>query len=131
MRFSPDTALPAHLEHHLWQAARWPATARSWRVRRAIGASIETATERLVAALRNFADFVHGQPKFEVRLAWATMPERRVNRHTHKAVVETEQPFADADIAFLADYCATIPEALDVLSPRLRAAVLARQGGHS
>lgn len=85
MRFDPDHVLPAGLEYHDWRPARWPAGPRSWRLRRAVGRFVD----RLADAFRNFADFVHGQPHVSVRINFAALPPRQVNRF------EPLRPLAD------------------------------------
>lgn len=139
-RFAPDAAqLPAHLEYCHWRPARFPATSRSWRVRRWIARRIEAFAvgihwcaaafllgERLI---RNFAELVHGQPRVAQRLNWSGLPPRRVNRFEPLVAPPAAEPYTESDLDFLADYCRAIPEALAALSPQLRAAVIARRHG--
>jgi hypothetical protein len=138
-RFDPERELPGHLEYRDWRAARWPATARSWRVRRWVARRIEAFASGfdLVAApflfagraIRNFADFVHGQPRARIELNLAGLPPRSVSAYVKRVVHSPRRPFAPEDLDFLASYCSAIPEALDALDPELRAAVLGRRGG--
>lgn len=139
-RFAPDAVpLPPEREYCDWRAARFPATARSWRARRWIARRVEAfavgirwcASPFLTAecVVRNFAELVHGQPHVAQRLNFEGFGLRRVNAYAPLRPVGKRLPFADADIEFLAGYCAAIPEALAALDAEMRAAVIARQGG--
>lgn len=130
MRFDPELRLPADREFWNWRPATWPATASSWRVRRAIGRPID-GLARMVSgagtAILRFADFVHGQPQVSVRMNLAALGPRRVNRFVERNVTFPRAPFAAADLAFLADHSRRVPATLDALDDELREAVLAEQ----
>lgn len=133
MRFDPDHVLPAAQEYHAWRAARWPASARSWRVRRVLGRCVDVGAigvAFVAVGIFGLADLVHGQPHVSTRLNWAKVPAPRLNRHvakTHEPL--PREPFADDDLDFLARFLVRQPEAARALDPELLAAVRRRQGG--